>query len=329
MILKTTDLTLQEIRFPAIENQDAGASFYCISLHTNQQHLKGRSFIQVTDTSQTASYLAAIHALKQFIKDKKFSALVNDMGNFWQHMMIESQFLQTNAEIARLMTAAMMNAIWDLWAHKQRKPLWRLIIDMSPEELVHCIDFSRISDAVTAEEALAILRQNAPTTAKRILELLTVGYPACSQPMEMYDCSNPIFAKQVMQANAIEQGTVHSCRGINEILAILFMAAKYHFPVSLQAGNTGMPEYAQHLAIVDYIYISCSLKNRMLEYREQQHHHFVNPAVIYDGHYQVPTLPGYSIQIKEETLQDYSFPTGRIWQRHEDKTIRENRPRTD
>jgi len=129
-------------------------------------------------------------------------------------------------------------------------------------------------------------------------------------------CQNRVMFKQLMQAGAIEICQIDSCRvgGVNEILAILLMAAKFDIPVCPHAGGIGLCEYVQHLSMIDYIAISGSLENRIIEYVDHLHEHFYDPVIIKNGHYMPPTMPGYSIQMKPASIEKYSFPNGPIWQ---------------
>ena len=106
--------------------------------------------------------------------------------------------------------------------------------------------------------------------------------------------------KQFLQADAIAFCQIDACRlgGVNEVLAVLLMAAKAGVPVCPHAGGVGLCEYVQHLSIFDYIAVSGSLDGRVVEYVDHLHEHFVDPVVIANGRYQVPLTPGYSIEIK-------------------------------
>ena len=108
---------------------------------------------------------------------------------------------------------------------------------------------------------------------------------------------------------------VDACRvgGVNEVLAILLMAAKYDVPVCPHAGGVGLCEYVQHLAIFDYLRVGRSLAGRMVEYVDHLHEHFVDPVTVVGGRYQLPTAPGYSITMKPESIAQYSFPDGPAW----------------
>jgi L-fuconate dehydratase len=286
---------------------------------------------------------------------------------------------------------------------------------------VSCIDFRYITDALTPDEALAILRRNAPTRAAREAEMLRDGYPAyttstgwlgysddkvrrlCREALaegwthfkikvgrsldddirrsqiirdeighacklmmdanQVWDVGeaidnmkhlaafnpwwieeptspddilghaavaravapigvatgehvqNRIIFKQLLQANAISFCQIDSCRlgGVNEILAVLLMAAKFGVPVCPHAGGVGLCEYVQHLSLFDYIYVSASLENRVLEYVDHLHEHFLYPVVVRNGHYMSPTDPGYSITMRPQSLDEYEFPIGKTW----------------
>ena len=128
-------------------------------------------------------------------------------------------------------------------------------------------------------------------------------------------CQNRVVFKQLMQANAIRFCQIDSCRlgGVNEVLAVLLLAAHFGIPVCPHAGGVGLCEYVQHLAIVDYVCVSASLENRLVEYVDHLHEHFVDPVVVTDGRYRVPHTPGYSITMKAESLERFSFPNGNAW----------------
>jgi L-fuconate dehydratase len=123
---------------------------------------------------------------------------------------------------------------------------------------------------------------------------------------------NRIIFKQLFQAEAIDFCQIDSCRvaGVNEIMAILLMAKKFKVPVVPHAGGVGLCEHVQHLSLIDYICVSADLN--VLEFVDHLHEHFVNPVVVKNGHYTAPLAPGYSIEMKRESIEDYSFPTGKI-----------------
>jgi L-fuconate dehydratase len=121
--------------------------------------------------------------------------------------------------------------------------------------------------------------------------------------------------KQLLQAGAIDYCQIDSCRlaGVNEVIAVLLMAAKFGVPVCPHAGGVGLCEYVQHLSAFDYIAVSASLEGRMIEYVDHLHEHFVDPVVVRGGRYMPPTAPGYSIEMKPESLSQYAYPAGGAW----------------
>ncbi len=132
-------------------------------------------------------------------------------------------------------------------------------------------------------------------------------------------CQNRVIFKQLLQAKAIRFCQIDSCRlgGVNEVLAVLLMAAKFEVPVCPHAGGVGLCEYVQHLSLFDYIAVSASLQNRIVEYVDHLHEHFVYPVSMKNGRYMPPADPGYSIEMKPESLDYYEFPNGRAWNKRE------------
>jgi L-fuconate dehydratase len=368
--------------------------------------------------------VTAIRALAPLVIGHTLESFTNDMRAFWQHITGDSQLRWIGPEkgVIHLATGAVVNAVWDLWAKVEGKPLWKLLTDMTPEQLVSCIDFRYISDALTPDEALDLLRHQAPTKAHREEEMLLHGYPSyttgagwlgysdeqmrvlCREALAngwrhfklkvgwnlednlrrvrimreeigpkstlMFDANqiwdvdeaisamqrlaafdpfwieeptspddilghatiaraiapirvatgehvqNRIIFKQLFQANAIKICQIDACRvgGVNEVLVILLMAAKFGIPVCPHAGGVGLSEYVQHIALFDYIAVSGSLENRMIEYTPHLHEHFVHPVIMRGNRYMPPDASGYSITMKPETIAAFTFPTGSLWQ---------------
>lgn len=127
--------------------------------------------------------------------------------------------------------------------------------------------------------------------------------------------ANRVIFKQLMQADAIGVCQVDSCRigGVNEVLSVLLMAAKFGVPVCPHAGGVGLCEYVQHLSIFDFLRVSASLEGRMVEYVDHLHEHFVDPVRTVNGRYAVPTEPGYSVAMRAESVEQFSFPNGPAW----------------
>ena len=432
MPITITNVSTYDVRFPTSRsldgsdamNPDPDYSAAYVVLHTdNQEGLEGHG-LTFTIGRGNEICVAAIGALAPLIVGRTLESFTTDMAGFWRHITGDSQLRWLGPEkgVIHLATAAVVNAVWDLWAKVESKPLWKLLADMTPEELVACIDFRYITDAITQEEALALLRDNVATKAERVAYLQQNGYPAyttsagwlgyddakvrrlceegiaegwthfklkvgadiaddvrraaivrdaigpeCNlmvdanqrwdvdeaitnmahlapfnplwieEPTSPDDvlghatiaravapigvatgehCQNRIIFKQLFQAEAIRYCQIDACRlgGVNEVLAVILMAAKFGVPVCPHAGGVGLCEYVQHLSIFDYIAVSASLDGRIIEFVDHLHEHFLDPVVIRNGCYMLPPQPGYSITMKRESLEAYTFPAGSGWQ---------------
>jgi L-fuconate dehydratase len=120
-------------------------------------------------------------------------------------------------------------------------------------------------------------------------------------------CQNRIMFKQFIAGGAIDVVQIDSCRmgGLNEVLAVLLIAAKFGLPVWPHAGGVGLCEYVQHLSMIDYVAVSGSKDGRVIEYVDHLHEHFLEPCVIRDAAYMPPAAPGFSIEMKAQSIEDY------------------------
>ncbi len=143
----------------------------------------------------------------------------------------------------------------------------------------------------------------------RALEPLGIGVATGEHGM------NRVLFKQLLQAKAISFCQIDSCRlgGVNENLAVLLLAAKFNIPVCPHAGGVGLCEFVQHISLIDYTCVSGSLENRVCEFVDHLHEHFVEPCRIRNARYQVPTMPGYSTEMLAASLDEHEFPTGKAW----------------
>ena len=425
-----TNVTARDIRFPTSESllgsdamnpaPDYSATY--VVLTTDRPGFDGCG-LTFTIGRGNELCVAAVEALKPLVVGKTLESFTADMAAFWRMITGDSQLRWVGPEkgVIHLATAAIVNAVWDLYAKVAGKPVWKLLADMAPEELVACVDFRYITDVLTPEEALQILRRHESTKAEREAEMLRHGYPAyttsagwlgysdeqlrslcrrmigegwqyikmkvgknleddirraalireeigperklmmdANQVWEVDEAiayvkelarfdlwwveeptspddvlglakiaraiapirvatgehvQNRIIFKQLLEARATGFCQIDSCRlgGVNEVLAVLLMAAKFDIPVCPHAGGVGLNEYVQHLSIVDYIAVSASLRDRVLEYVEGLHEHFFTPPIIRNGRNMPPSVPGYSITMRPESLDRYEFPHGAAW----------------
>jgi L-fuconate dehydratase len=369
--------------------------------------------------------VAGIEALRHLVVGRTLESITEDLGEFWASLVDDGQLRWVGPEkgVIHLATAALVNAVWDLYAKTAGKPLWRLLADMTPEEVVRCIPFRYITDALTPHEALDILRGKAGGRAERERLVLrggisayttsigwlgytdekirqmcraavadgwqhfklkvgrdldedmrraaivreeigpdralmldanqvwdvdeaiawmrrlapfrprwieeptspddVLGHARIAEAMEPLGigvatgehCHNRVMFKQFFQSDAISFAQVDPCRlgGVNEVLAVLLMASKFDVAVCPHAGGVGLCEYVQHLAIFDYLAVSGSSEGRVVEYVDHLHEHFVDPAVVREGRYVVPTAPGTSITMHPSSLRAYSYPLGAEW----------------
>ena len=356
--------------------------------------------------------VAAIQSLAPLVVGCSLKEIVSDMGAFWRHVTGDSQLRWVGPDkgVIHLATGAVVNAVWDLWAREEGKPVWQLVNEMSSEEIVRCLDFRYLTNALTPQEAYDILEKTREGRDERLQLLLARGYPAyttsagwlgysddklrslCREAVEagwthlklkvgrdleddvrrlttvrevvgnnitlMVDanqvwepseavewmksladfdlwfleeptspddilghrqvregihpikvatgecCQNRIIFKQFLQADAIDVVQIDATRvgGLNENLAIMLMAAKFGKPICPHAGGVGLCEYVQHLSMIDYLCISGSWEGKVAEYVDHLHEHFVTPCIMKDGRYQAPMDPGFSIEMKPDTL---------------------------
>lgn len=419
-----TGLRTIDLRFPTSAgldgsdamNPDPDYSAAYVVLDTDTDGLEGHG-LTFTIGRGNDICVAAIEAMRHLVIGLDLDWIIENPGRMWRHLTGDSQlrWIGPDKGAIHLATGAVVNAIWDLWAKAVGKPVWRLVADMTPEELVRTIDFRYLTDAITPDEALTLLTKRAEGKAERIADLEATGFPCYTtsagwlgypdeklrrlaqeavdagfdyiklkvgrdleddirrltiarevlgpdrklmidanqvwdvpqaiewvnalafakpwfieEPTSPDDilghqairnaigevkvatgemCQNRIMFKQFMAAGAIDVVQIDSCRlgGVNEVLAVLLLAARYDLPVCPHAGGVGLCEYVQHLSMIDYLCFSGTKEGRVIEYVDHLHEHFVDPCVIRNAAYMPPTLPGYSIEMKPQSLIDYRF----------------------
>lgn len=419
-----TDLRVFDLRFPTSQhldgsdamNPDPDYSAAYVILDTDTDELRGHGLTFTIGRGNEVVCLA-IEALRHLVVGLELDWIRQDPGRFWRHVTGDSQlrWIGPDKGAMHLAVGAVVNAAWDLWAKQSGKPVWRLVADMSPEEIVRIVDFRYLTDVLTPQEALAILKKAEPGKAERIAVLEREGYACyttsagwlgydddklrrlCREAIDagfdhikmkvgrdleddirrltiarevigpdrylMIDanqvwevdqaidwlgrlafakpffieeptspddiaghasirkavapmkvatgemCQNRIMFKQFIAGGAIDIVQIDSCRmgGLNEVLSVLLVAAKYGLPVWPHAGGVGLCEYVQHLSMIDYVAVSGAKDGRVIEYVDHLHEHFLEPCVIRDAAYMPPAAPGFSIEMKPETLQSYRF----------------------
>jgi L-fuconate dehydratase len=178
-----------------------------------------------------------------------------------------------------------------------------------------------VDEAIEATKALAAFRPlwiEEPVSPDDVLGHARVAHelrPLGVRVATGEHCHNRVMFKQLMQAGALGYCQIDACRlgGVNEVLAVLLMAAKFGVPVCPHAGGVGLCEYVQHISMFDYICVSGSLDDRIIEYVDHLHEHFVDPVRVSNGRYLVPDAPGYSATMKPESLARFAYPDGTYW----------------
>jgi L-fuconate dehydratase len=429
--MKIVSLEVRDIRFPTSRSLDGSDAMHqkpdysCayVVLRTDSDDGIQGCGLTFTNGRGTEVVVAAIRALEFLVVGLTLEEITADMRKFWRSLTSEDQLRWLGPEkgVIHLAAGAIINAVWDLWAKSEGKPLFQLLADLAPEEIVAAIDFRYIEDALSESEALEMLRAKRVGHDERLAEIIKTGYPAYTtsagwlgyddekivhlvaeavaagfthvkmkvgqdvasdarraqlirdslgpdgvlmmdanqywgvdeaisamrilgeynpwwieEPTSPDDVlgharirreispirvatgehvQNRVIFKQLFQAEAIDVCQIDACRvgGVNEVLAILLMAAKFGIPVCPHAGGVGLCEYVQHLAMFDYIAVSGSFENRIVEWVDHLHEHFRDPAVVEAGRYLAPTAPGYSIEMFPASLDEYEFPQGSAW----------------
>lgn len=181
-----TGLRVLDIRFPTslsldgsdAMNPDPDYSAAYVILETDTPGLTGHG-LTFTIGRGNEVCVAAIEALRPLVIGQSLDAIRAEPAAFWRHITGDSQlrWIGPDKGAIHLATGAIVNAVWDLWAKAEGKPVWRLVADMSPAELVRAIDFRYITDCITPEEALALLEARAADKEARIELLRAEGYP--------------------------------------------------------------------------------------------------------------------------------------------------------
>jgi L-fuconate dehydratase len=431
MAIRIVRAVTYDVRFPTSRsdigsdamNPDPDYSAAYVALETDDPGGLAGHGLTFTIGRGTEVCVAAIEALAPHVVGAIVEELVEDLGGLWRRIVTDSQLRWLGPEkgVIHLATAAIVNAVWDLYGKLEQKPLWRLLADLPPEQLVACIDFRYIDDVLTPAEALELLRRNAATKDLREQLLLAEGFPAYTtsagwlgyteatlperarealaagfthlklkvggdldsdlrrarlvrnaigpdhrlsldanqswgveqaieairtlsevdpwwieEPTSPDDVlghqrirdgvapirvatgehvQNRVVFKQLLQLGAIDVCQVDCCRlgGVNEVLAVVLLAAKHGVPICPHAGGVGLCEYAQHVSMFDYVAVGASLDDRVCEFVDELHEHFVDPVRVVGGRYRAPTAPGCSIEIRPESLEHFAFPDGTTW----------------
>ena len=421
---RITDLRVFDLRFPTSQsldgsdamNPDPDYSAAYVILDTDSGDLAGHGLTFTIGRGNDICCMA-IKAMRHLVVGQELETFAKAPGKFWRHLTSDSQlrWIGPDKGAIHLATGAIVNGFWDLLAKQKGKPVWQLVAEMSAEEIADIVDYRYLTDVLSREDALAILKRAEAGKAERIEVLKREGYACyttsagwlgypeeklrrlCKEAVDagfnhvkmkvgrdleddirrltiarevigpdrylMIDanqvwevgqaidwvnklafakpffieeptspddiaghrkireaigpvkvatgemCQNRIMFKQFIAEGAIDIVQIDSCRmgGLNEVLAVLLVAAKYGLPVWPHAGGVGLCEYVQHLSMIDYIAVSGTKEGRVIEYVDHLHEHFVEPCIIENAAYMPPVRPGFSIEMKPQSIADYTF----------------------
>ncbi|GAB3278640.1 L-fuconate dehydratase [Kineosporia babensis] len=426
-----TRFETHDVRFPTSKHLDGSdamnpdpdySAAYLIIGTDAEDGLEGHGFAFTIGRGNDVQ-VAAIQALAGHILGQDVDTVLADMGTTWRLFVDDSQLRWLGPEkgVMNMAISAVVNALWDLKAKRAGLPLWDLLAGLTPEQLVDLVDFRYLTDALTRDEALDILRKAEPGRAARRAELIEKGFPAytttpgwlgyadeklvrlakeavqqgytqiklkvggnveddvrrmrlareavgpdiriatdANQRWDVADAiewvkaltpydpwwieeptspddvlghaairkgvspvkvatgehvQNRIVFKQLLQAGALDVLQIDAARvaGVNENIAILLLAAKFDIPVCPHAGGVGLCELVQHLSMFDFVAVAGTTKDRVIEYVEHLHEHFLEPVLISRGNYVAPQQPGFSAQMVPATLEQFAFPGGAEW----------------
>ena len=425
-----TRMDVADIRFPTsiqldgsdAMNPDPDYSVAYVILHTDEPDAPTGHGFTFTCGRGTEIVVAALRALEYLVVGTPVERLRTDMGGFARSLVGDSQLRWLGPEkgVVALATGAIVNAAWDLWAKGEDKPLWKLLVDLTPQQVVDLIDFRYLSDVLTPDEALELLTARAPHKARAeealragglkayttsagwlgysdekmvtlLEEALADGFDhlklkvganvdddvrrcglarkvigpdrrlmvdanqvwdvdeatrwmAALAPFDLWWIEEPtspddilghaaiaravapvrvatgehvqnrVVFKQMLQAGSLSICQVDACRvaGVNEVIAVLIMAAKFGVPVCPHAGGVGLCELVAHLAAFDAIAVAGEEPDRVVEFVDHLHEHFVEPTVVANGYYVLPQQPGYATML-EEARRHHAYPDGEVW----------------
>jgi L-fuconate dehydratase len=423
------DVETVDLRFPtsrALDGSDAmnsapdySAAYVVLRTDTG---LEGHGFTFTIGRGNDL-VVAAAEAIGRRARGRSIADLVADPGGFSRYLQADSQlrWLGPAKGTIQLALAAVVNAAWDLMGKALGKPVWKVLADKTPRELVDLVDWRYLRDTLTPEAALEMLEKQVPGREEREARLHREGYPAyttsagwlgyddeklvrrcreavaagwdsvklkvggdlaadvrrCALAREaigpdrrlMIDANqtlgaadavrwaealapydlwwfeeptspddvlahaaiaraiapvrvatgehahNAVMFKQFLAAGAMGVCQLDAARpgGVDEAVAILLLAAAHDVPVCPHAGGVGLCELVAHLSMFDFVAVSGSREDRMIEYVDHLHEHFVDPVRMQGPAYLPPTRPGYSAEILPASREAYAFPHGSVW----------------
>lgn len=427
------DLAVQDIRFPTSLEADGSDA-----IHPDPDY--SASYVTLTMDNGYNGYGLAftlgrgneivchcIDSLRFLVIGVKLKDIFDDMGAWLYKVNNEGQLRWLGPEkgVIGMAVAAIVNSLWDMKGRVEGKPVWKVLVDLTSEEIIKLVDFTYIEDCLTKAEALEMLKQNESKKHERESVLLAEGLPAyttaagwlgyseekivklsnqfmangftafklkvgsdveddirrCAimrktigwenklmvdanqkwgvktaidwmkklaefkllwieEPTNPDDvlghkcisegirdlgigvatgecCQNRVMFKQFLMSGGMQFCQIDSARmsGVNEVLAVYLMAAKLGIPVCPHAGGVGLCNMVPHLQAFDFVCLTGTTENRVVEWVDHLHQHFIDPPRVQNAKYVLPSAPGYSTQFKDQAVSDYAYPNGVAWRK--------------
>ncbi|XP_029161965.1 mitochondrial enolase superfamily member 1-like [Nylanderia fulva] len=427
---KIIDFDVQDIRFPTSLKGDGSDAMYTkvdhscvyVTIKTDKEY-EGYG-ITCSMGRGNELILQTCKLLFELIKNQTTIEIYSNFASVWRKLTSDAEFRWIGPEcgVIHLATAAIVNALWDLWARIENKPVWKLLVDMTPEQLVSTVDFRYIKNILSEEEAIQMLKEN--ESKKKLQEelLRKCGYPASTSDIgwvgysyqktrglakkfvklnfntfkvnvdnkiknsvkrcravrdvagwknkrlildasqawdvlevadniqhfkhfklfciedvmapddfvgvtfmkfdkELFPCSigkmcaNRVIYKgfHKLKAFTFWQLNVARLGGVNEALAVYFMAKKKNVSIWGYANGVGLGEMIQHLQMWDFVCLNQTTENRMIEFVNRNHGYFKNPVHIQNACYMPPKDSGFSTKLKDKFIVRWSYPDGTRW----------------
>lgn len=428
---KIVEVAAYDVRFPTSRTSDGSDAMneapdyslaYAVVRTDADDGMEGHGFT-FTIGRGTEVCVQAIRAYASLVVGLTTDEIFEDLGAFWRRLAWDSQLRWIGPEkgAVHLGLAAVVNAIWDLYAKSRQLPLWQVLVEMTPHDLVDLVDFRYLDDVLSPVGAIDLLVEQRRGTVGRLAELEATGVRAYTtsvgwlgydddklidgcrraiaagwdkvkvkvgrdldsdhrragivrreigeerglmldanqvwgveqaieamarlrevEPLWIEEPTSPddvlghariakavapvlvatgehvhnrVMFKQFFEAQGLGICQLDACRlgGVNEALAVMLLAARFGVPVCPHAGGVGLCEYVQHLAAVDQAVVSPVGDRAVVEYVDHLHEHFVDPVVIRNGHYELPRRPGFSAELRRESVERFAYPGGEEW----------------
>ena len=372
-----------------------------------------------------------VHAVKdlaRLVVGADLEEFSDDPGAFHRLLVDHHQLRWLADGVFRMAAGSIINAMWDLWAKQAGKPLWKLLVDLSPEKIVQCIDWRYLRDAITPGEAIDMLKAKWDGRRERESRLLkrgpkaystagwlgltdaqiidtigqmkavglncfkmkvgkdlqhdlsrlafirrtigedaglmldanqvwgvdeaidymqqlaefrptwieeptarddVLGYLKIAKAMEKYGIGvaageqvpSPVIFKQLLVSGAIRYCQIDATRlaGVNDVLAVILMAAKHKIPVCPHGGGIGLCNMIRHYALWDQICVAAHSDGQVVEHLHfLQDEVFIEPVRLEHGAYVTPTIPGWGLEMHADFVAKHIYPTGSVWVGRED-----------